>query len=283
MTDSTNIDNTSLTADQISLDREIYDYTFDSFSSDYDALKVVTAKSMKAVKESYARLMERGLCEPPYNVNGDQPGVNQYALQCSMTYDSIDKREATDLFDKAYGIEPLLKSDDLLGKRIRIQQTDITPLIVGTVTGWDGGDTVPGDAVVTVKHEKGSDHIEDEATGFTARWLTNAIADGTADILDTPEFDRDAYAEALWTINNAIHAFREARVAANLIGRAAKEFDIQPFADIATNYDLIAHATPVFQQLESQASDAAVFYPCSHRAKRVREIADQHGIELPTA
>lgn len=96
----------------------------------------------------------------------------------------------------------------------------------------------------------------------------------------TNTFDRDAYAEAIETVNRAICAMRDARQAVELLRDAGEQFDIGPFSTIATNYGLVA-SDPVFQQLENGAADAENYYPVSHRAAEVNRIADKFGIDLP--
>lgn len=100
---------------------------------------------------------------------------------------------------------------------------------------------------------------------------------------EVPTFDRDAYAVALETINTAMVAFRNARAAVEVLRPAAEEFRIKPFADIVTNYGLLATATPVLDQLESIAFEAALYYPTDTRDKRTEAIADKHGIDLSAA
>ena len=142
---------------------------------------------------------------------------------------------------------------------------------LGTATNHDDARGVIGKALLEALSVplEGEDHVEFvEATKGIAGMQPGDYLEVpfrnfkfAVRMLELEGFDRDAYAAALETINEAMVAVRNAAVAANIIGRAGEEFGIDPFKDIASCYGLLAHSSPALAQLESAAFDAATYFP----------------------
>lgn len=89
--------------------------------------------------------------------------------------------------------------------------------------------------------------------------------DKTVKVEPEPEFNRDAIAEALATINSAVAAIREAAAAACVVGEAGRNFSVEPLANVQRAYVGVVQS-PSFAELESLADIAAVYYPTASRA-----------------
>lgn len=79
------------------------------------------------------------------------------------------------------------------------------------------------------------------------------------------EFDRDAYAEAISTIEDAVLAMRNAATAARTLRDAGEQFGIQPFIDIQKNY-IGAVECGYFATLEHVADGATAYYPVTEES-----------------
>lgn len=80
------------------------------------------------------------------------------------------------------------------------------------------------------------------------------------DIAPAVPFDPEAYALMLDIVNNAVTAMRNAQQAAKVLLDAGEAHGIEPFKTIGKNYSLL-FTDPVLRQLESEAADAANYYP----------------------